>query len=516
MKYEKTILLLGILSVLCSEFISCKKHESSLPATDTVSLSEEDSLKYLMYRIMQVSFVDGGRDSTRDLPTYYWYSQVPEVNPLSSSYADAEDLLSTIIGYPTNMTNGKAIDRYSFLDRTGSLSDEIQNGVVDGVFSDLGIAGSFGLEVTYVADQQGESHLFVLYADKNSPAGRKGVSRGWEITAVNGDTDISYDGQNGANTTRVINAVYKSEQTSFTFKKPDNSRITYTLNAASYTINPVLFDSIYTINNKKVGYFVFYIFTNVIDDEDKVTATKKTLDKLFDKFKEANISDLIVDLRYNGGGAIGSAEYLDSAIAPATANGKVMYKYIYNDKLSSKEDLLGLSSKVYFPNTGGGLNLDHVFFIVSRNTASASELTLNNLKPYMDVLLVGDTTYGKPVGFIDFNISVYDSTGAKKYLADLYAINFATQNANGEGGYFEGIPPDVMADDYVNIPWGNLYDDNLRKIFNYISTGSFTRSYRIERKNNYREYSTPVKGIQLSPKINGMINYKMQTKLNVR
>lgn len=94
----------------------------------------------------------------------------------------------------------------------------------------------------------------------------------------------------------------------------------------------------------------------------------------------------------------------------------------------------------------------------------------------MDVKLVGDTTYGKPVGFIDFTISDYDSAHNENYLADLYAIDFETKNANGSGGYFDGIAPDVAAYDHINLPWGDLNADNLDQIFNNITTGSFSRT----------------------------------------
>lgn len=100
-------------------------------------------------------------------------------------------------GYPVNTSTGGAIDRYSFLDRTGSVVNEVENGVVDRVFSTLGGKGDFGLEVTYALDDNGKSHLIVLFADKNSPAGQQGIQRGWEITAVNGDTAVSYDGETG-------------------------------------------------------------------------------------------------------------------------------------------------------------------------------------------------------------------------------------------------------------------------------------------------------------------------------
>lgn len=511
------VILVLLIIIVASSLASCRKHPAVKPQPpvnkDTVGIStttDEDSLKYLMYNIMQKSFVNGGRDTSYDLPTYFWYNQVPSFSPFSTQYANADSLLALIMTYPK--WNGQTVDRYSFLDRTGQIAGQIQNGVVDGNFMGLGSKGSFGLEVTYVADNQNNSHLVVLYADKNSPAGQQGIQRGWEITSVNGNSNVAYDGPNGPNVTRIENAIYNSDAITLTLLKLDGSSVNVSLNATQYDINPILFDTIYVKNNKKIGYFVFYIFSSVEDINGAPTSTKTILDNEFNKLSAAGINDLIVDLRYNEGGAVTTAEYLDSAIAPASAQGKVMYQYTYNDKLTQVASQLGLENQVLFPG-GGSLHLDHVFFIVSRSTASASELTLNNLKPYMDVKLVGDTTYGKPVGFIDFTINDYPG-GTKKYLADLYAIDFATKNANGVGDYFNGIPPDAEAIDYVDVPWGDPSDDNLIKIFNYISTGSFSRTYTqqrlVSRPNLFRispEFSMK------SNRFNGMIDYRLSRQL---
>lgn len=488
--------------VLGSTISSCKKDKgNSTPATPTV-LSDADSLKYLMYNIMQVTFVNNGRDTTTNLPTYYWYNQVPKLNPLSSAYDSADILLQKMKTYPINPNTGKLFDKYSFLDH-GQVQGEIQQGV----------GGDLGMQVTYARDTTGKYYLLVLFADKNSPAGQIGVTRGWQITAINGDTNIGYDASNGPNVQKVINAVYNAPSASFTFKTAAGTTVTKTLTQAVYNINPVLFDTVYTISSKKVGYFVFNTFS-AVDNNNGPTLTKQELNRVFAKFQSAGISSLIVDLRYNGGGSVGTAEYLDSLIAPASVAGKEMYHYLYNDKLTAQIAVQPdfLDQKVLFTG-GGSLNLTHVFFIGTGNTASASELTINNLKPYMDVKLVGDTTYGKPVGFFTFHITDFPNGGAEKALADLYAINFETRNANNQGGYFDGLIPDAKAVDFVNIPWGNPSDDNLQKIFNYISTGVFGRKSAAERMaaNSTLRLSIPSTIHPL--RFNGMVDYRVSGQL---
>lgn len=495
-----------LLAVFFGSYLpSCQKNfkDTAPPAITNNSskqLSDADSLKYLMYRIMQVSFVNGGRDSSNNLPTYYWYNQVPKLDPLSSAYDSADVLLGNMKNYAINAATGNPYDRYSFLDH-GEVAGEIQQGV----------AGDLGMEISYAKNQANNYFLYVLSTDKNSPAGLVGVNRGWEITAINGNSNVSYDGGSGPNVTRVINAVYNDAQASFTFKKPDGTSVTQSLSKAVYQINPILFDTVYNVSGKNVGYFVFNTFSSVINN-NAPTLTKQELNRVFSKFQSAGISSLIVDLRYNHGGSVATAEYLDSLIAPASVKGKVMYNYLYNDRLTANLRQVGLQDKVLFSG-GGNLQLNHVFFIGRSGTASASELTLNNLKPYMDVKLVGDTTYGKPVGFFSFHITDFDAAGIEKSLADLYAINFETRNANNQGGYFNGLIPDALASDYINVPWGNKADDHLVKIFKYISTGAYARVSSSERMAKDPSLRLSVPSTIPSLRFNGMVDYRISNQI---
>jgi carboxyl-terminal processing protease len=499
--------------------MSCHKDSNPGPSNpgDTTQLTAaqaEDSLKYLMYQIMQVTYGDGGRTLATGLPTYYWYSSVAKLDPFSSSYPNADTLLNVMKRYAINPGTGAPYDHYSFLDRNGTLTNKLMNGVSSATFAATN--SDFGMEYAPVlASSTGNQvKLFVLYADKNSPSGKAGINRGCEITSVNGTTTFT---NTNASLQFVYNAIFASTSTvSLGIKRADGVVFTTTLSPAAYNINPVLFDTVYTANNKKVGYFGLYTFASVFNDKGQATDTKTALDQTFAKFAASGIKNLIVDLRYNGGGATTTAEYLDSAIAPAAAAGKTMYSYKYNDKLTQNLAATGLTETVKFPSQTGGLSLENVFFITSNNTASASELTLNNLRPYMKIFLVGEKTYGKPVGFIDFNISAYNKSGSKKYLADLYAINFSTHNANGQGDYYTGIDVDKAALDYVNVPWGaTAGDDNLIKIMGYINTGAFptARAAQVntETVNGLRTAipnGKPLNGF------NGMVDYRLGKEMS--
>ncbi|MFB6456021.1 S41 family peptidase [Chitinophaga sp. Hz27] len=523
---HKRIRTLAVRLMLVSSVItltySCKKDLKTDPSGNggnggngggTTALSAEDSLKYLMYNIMQVSYGDGGRNKTAGLPTYFWYTSVPSLNPLDAKYSTADALLTAMKGYAINPDTKNPYDRYSFLDRTGVLTNKLINGVSATTYVSAS-NGDIGMEYTPVLDANNNLRIFVLYADKNSPAGQAGVTRGWEITSINGNSTFQ-------NTTAFLqqayNSILNSASVTLGFKLPDGSTKTITLNQATYNVNPVAFDSVLNIGTNKVGYFVLYTFSSVINSSGQATFTKTAIDNAFSKFKAAGINNLVVDLRYNGGGAVTTAEYLDSLIAPSTAAGKVMYNYKYNDVMQANAAQIGLETVVNFPTTLGGFNLSNVFFITSRNTASASELTLNNLRPYMNVHLVGDTTYGKPVGFIDFNISMYDSTHTKKYLADLYAINFATTNANNSGGYYSGIAPDpnAQATDYVNVPWGDIVNDaNLKAVAKFLNAGTFRSAVSARAESLGAAGLEPLKGSSsIQNNFNGMVDYKLSKKI---
>jgi C-terminal processing protease CtpA/Prc len=307
--------------------------------------------------------------------------------------------------------------------------------------------------------------LRVLYVYEGSPAYKQGIRRTWQITAVNGNSDITY---NEANVQRISNAIYYSSSVTLTLKKPDGTSVTVTLNTANYNINPVLYSSVLNVGGKHVGYLVFNQFISL----DK---TQTQLDAAFDKFVAGNVTDLVIDLRYNGGGSVETAEYLANLIAPTAVGTSLMYKEYYNTNLTNHQysnylktkkvpgasyswgDVFDdwVSNPSFYFEKKKTLNVSNVVFIGTGSTASASELVMNVLKPYMTVKLVGDTTYGKPVGFVGITI------GGK----DMYAVSIWSKNAQNQGDYFDGFFPDGGTATYedFSIDWGSTSELLLRK-----------------------------------------------------
>ena len=364
---------------------------------------------------------------------YLWQDVLP-ANFSPRQYSRAETVLEALKKYKIDPETQQPVDRYSFLDRERAVSEEVQEGVL----------GDFGLDVRYEA----EDDLRVKLVYEGSPAGRAGIERSWKVLKINGNANIGYNAMATDDFNFLFNAL-SAETIKLSLQKPDGSQAEIDLNKAVYSINPVLHFNVYQRAGKKIGYLVFNNFV-AITNKNIPTAAKAKIDEAFGAFENAGVTELIVDLRYNGGGSVATSEYLSNLLAPAAANGELMYSYRLNKTLTSytqtDPDYKKAFASVNFAKLGT-LNLNRIVFIVTQgSTASASELLINNLKPYVqDVKLVGEkSTLGKPVGF--FPIPIFDT--------DLYAVSFETLNALGQGEYYQGIKVDRG---------GQVFDDLTRK-----------------------------------------------------
>ncbi len=411
------VALLGI-SVIsaCNKSDSVGDNLTPPPPTPNPAASAADKIK------------DTVVDYSRDI--YLWYNQIPTTFN-GRTYADADKIMTAVRQYSTEPGFSQPVDRWSFAAKQQDW---------DNVSS--GIAGDFGLGIFF----NNESDLRVKSVEAESPAGKAGVRRGWRITKINGSDNI-----NTSNINFIVQNVFESNSTAFTFQKPDNSTVAITLNAGSYRENPIVLDSVYTIDSKKIGYFVFNSFLG------DTTAIYNNFNRIFNHFAQENVGDVIVDLRYNGGGYVSMAEKLGNYLAPSAANGNLMMKQEFNNKYSQYNTVNNFRKQ-------GSLNLNRIFFIVSNSTASASELLINNLKPYMEVLLVGpNKSYGKPVGF--FPIPV-----AEWYI---FPVSFRTTNKNGEGNYYGGFALNYTVADGLDKDWGNTSESSFASALSYITSGVF-------------------------------------------
>jgi len=432
---KKTLLFTGVILAL---FTACKKSkvkpddavDSSVPTTGSTLDKIKDSI--ILY----------ARED------YYWYDQLPAYtafNPRAITGSTDLDALQTEVNklsqYAINPSTKKAYEyyyrnpgeaKYSFIDE-GETSDRL-----DAVSGDFGFAPFYN--ITDAND------LRIKYVYTGSPADLAGIKRGYRIMSINGRTALN--GTVDANVNFVINAYSQSSTITMQLQRQDNSLFTVTLNTSDYKINPVIkYKEFNEGVGKKVGYIVFNSFVSL-------KSTQDTLTKVFQSFATDGVTDLVVDLRYNGGGYVETAEYLANLIAPSSATGSVMYTAYYNSILTAGNEKLlskqwrrddnnkaynygevdySVSGNTFHFSKKGSLNVKRVYFIVTEATASASELTINCLRAVsgLNVQLIGSTTYGKPVGFFDIDIDKYQ----------MYIPEFETRNANNEGGYYNGMTP---------------------------------------------------------------------------
>jgi C-terminal processing protease CtpA/Prc len=181
------------------------------------------------------------------------------------------------------------------------------------------------------------------------------------------------------------------------------------------------------------------------------------------------VNELILDFRYNPGGSVSTATLLASLIAPAdvVANEEVFIKYIWNDIINdywvNEEGEESENLIIKFLNAGQNLNLNRLYVLTSDNTASASELVINGLRPYMDVIMVGDTTHGKYTA----SITLHDEE--KSFNWAIQPIVLKTANINNETDYRDGLVPDHLADDDYFAPLGSLEEDRLATAISLIT-----------------------------------------------
>ncbi len=339
---------------------------------------------------------------------YLWYEHLPNVNP--DSYNSPVELLEALRYQP--------LDRWSYI----TTKQELNAYYEEGSYVGFGFSSAF--------DQQG--NLWITYIFKESPLKALGIGRGWIITAVNGvqPTTLNYNSLFGASTVGISKTL--------DFRGPNQELRSHTITKKTIVMNTVLMDSIYTIDNTKVGYFVFKGF---------IEPSISELDNVFEKFKSEGVSEVIVDLRYNGGGRMDVANHLGGLLAGNIANNQVFTKLVHNNKNGQYNTFDSLKTK---PNS---ITLDRVVFITTGGSASASESLINGLKPYMDVQIVGTKTHGKPVGMYAMTFNEFNWA--------FVPICFSVKNANDEGNYFDGIAVNIAANDDIAYDFGDTNESSL-------------------------------------------------------
>jgi carboxyl-terminal processing protease len=326
----------------------------------------------------------------------------------------------------------------------------------------MGYSPAFG-----VLSNSNRVFILVEYVYPNSPASDAGLKRGDIILTINGEAmdSTNYYKLYSQSSYTVGLGVY-SDNTIHDAEK------TLSMTAALITADPLIFDTVYAISDKRIGYMVYTEF--ITGDDDQYL---ESLNLVFDKFNSYDITDLIIDLRYNPGGQIEASAYLASAVAPVSAvdNSSTFVTFLYNDNLQSFfENNEGVESEsliTKFSTNAHNMDLSHVYFLTTKGTASASELLIVGLRPYMDVTVIGEPTLGKYTG--SWLIHDFDTPPNHNWAIMPIVMKYA--NALGYTDFKDGLEPDyAMEDNLVTArPFGDTGDPMLTVALEMITGSSF-------------------------------------------
>jgi len=377
----------------------------------------------------QVSFV---RDALQQW--YFWYDRLP--NPDPAGFSSPQAYLEAV--------------RYRPLDTSFSyIANKAES---EAFFSESQFIG-----IGIGTRQTSASELRVAQVFPGSPAADAGLERGDFLLTINGKavSDLLRTGE--------IDTIFGPSQIGVVVTLLWRSLRSGDTRAASLvkravTIPTVSVTRVFDVRGgPRVGYIFFRNF---------VSPSVAALSAAFRGLKEAGVDELVLDLRYNGGGLLSVAQHLGGLIGGEATRGEVFVEFFHNDKNQSR------NSALRFELPADAIGFSRLVAITTRGSASASEGVINGLAPFMTVTLVGETTFGKPVGQYGFDFC--EST--------LFPVAFETRNARGDGSFYGGIPADCAARDDLEHALGNPREASLAEALAYLRTGACTAAAPAEAK----------------------------------
>lgn len=379
---------------------------------------------------------------------YYWNESLPGRPDIT---ADPKQFLSSV---------RNTADRFSYIILPSDPST-----------STASTRSKYGFDYSTFSEQSGGNIIGVIkQVLSDSPAFRAGLKRGDYIYQINGKQ------LNSANAAALQQEVISANKVLLgmdagaveinagaTFEQPSISKILLT-------------------GNVKTGYLYINDFN---------TGLASSLDHIFSNFKNAGVTELILDLRYNSGGQVAEAAGLCTMIAPGVNYGTPFITYKGNKNGGVKSESLGTAATFdrslnFNTLLQHNLGLSRIFILGTGTTASAAEVIINNLKPHMQVILVGEKTRGKD----EASFTIADARNPKQVEWELHPIVYKLFNAAGNGDYSAGITPDITIDELSSLPLlalGDASDPLIQAAISRITGNSSIASATAKRSlNNLR------------------------------
>ena len=350
---------------------------------------------------------------------YYWYQDIPNTNKLNY-FTDPVTFFKSLL----SSKDGKNGTPYSTIDTLQAVTRSIP-------FTDY----SYGFQFTTNRVENNDTALYahVLYVAQGSPAAEIGLQRGEWIMKMNGEpiTQKNYAQLYGSTGMNLTIGYYDAQQdTILAYQTPRQIA-----SARPVNDNPVFYKNIYQRGGNKIGYLVYNHFSAGPTDENN--EYNNELRKAFQYFASSQVNQFILDLRYNNGGLLSCAELLCAMLAPSAVLGQPLGHLEYNDRVVPRQTFFNLNADLI--QEGANLNLSTLYVLTSSETASASEMLINCLKPYMNVILIGATTEGKNVGSIGFTND--------ELQVVMHPIVCKIYNSQGTSDYEQGFNADIQANE---------------------------------------------------------------------
>ena len=368
---------------------------------------------------------------------YFWYRISPR--PGAAAYSTVESYFDALLY--TGTSAPFPADRWSYSQSTESFNRFYGDGATLG----YGVAVN-GVEVDGVSTRP----LYVRYVEPGSPAAQQGVARGDEIRSLNG---LGIAGLIAADDYSLLSPAESGQQLTLVLRRAGVDR-TVLLRAAVFTLAPVQGVAVQTTpGGRRVGY---------LQVKDMIGQGLAPMATAFSQFQAAGVQDLLLDLRYNGGGLVSTGGTLASHIAGARGAGLNYATLLYNDKRAAANN-----QSFAFTQPTAALGLPRVYVLAGPRTCSASEQVINGLRGAgVEVITVGDTTCGKPVGFLP------SSSCGRTYSV----VNFESVNQRNEGRYVDGFEATCAVAENFSVVQGSASDPLVSEAQRHADGGSCLRA----------------------------------------